>query len=166
MITSGIPVLCSKCNGKSFIICSYFCLTTLTLYLGLYLTLRVWHILVVSKRICCSSTSILCTYVNVQLIYKDIKKIQTISLSYIFQVKEMKHVDSLKATDDQSTAPHPFTRMGWRHCDAVGYWKIRWGVQLLGCPSRAPDSTHWTKASIKVNGGFSPVKPLWVFNFQ
>lgn len=74
MITSGIPVLCLKCNGKSFIICSYFCLTTLTLYLGLYLTLRVWHILVVSKRICCSSTSILCTYVNVQLIYKDIKK--------------------------------------------------------------------------------------------
>ena len=47
VITSGTPVLRSKCNGKSFIICSYFCLTTLTLYLGLYLTLRVWHILVV-----------------------------------------------------------------------------------------------------------------------
>ena len=45
-----------------------------------------------------------------QLIYKDIKKIQTISLSYIFQVKEMKHFDSLKATDDQSTAPHPLPR--------------------------------------------------------
>ena len=43
-----------------------------------------------------------------QLIYKDIKKIQIISPSYIFQVKETKHFHSLKATDDQSTAPHPY----------------------------------------------------------